>query len=121
MECMRKSKLLIFVIALTAVAAVNIKTMLSSAHSYDLTLASIETISNSRIGGEGDEDIAGEVDLPEVGITCSTGGSGKCYQKEVTPIQSTGKCHFECVESGNPKDYCSSIWMDVLNWCSSIS
>ena len=70
---MKKSRLFTFLIALFTVTAINVRTVLDTNHSYDLSMTSIEAISgegddnenssggiNGENDGKGDEDISGE-------------------------------------------------------------
>ena len=62
-----------------------------------------------------DEIVDGGV-IPGVGITCDTGGSGKCY---IMRYQEglADKCYFFCKATGNPNDYCSSFYVGLVNFC----
>lgn len=106
---MKKIKMIMFAVVVIAIAALNAKTVLNSNCSYDLNTTTITAIS-----GEDDPIDGGEIGGGE--ITCSTGGSGKCYEKKVENVD-LHRCHVYCKASGRPKDYCSSFWMDVIDYC----
>ena len=88
---MKKSRLFTFLIALFTVTAINVRTVLDTNHSYDLSMTSIEAISgegddnenssggiNGENDGKGDEDISGE--NKPLDPKCDTDGSGTCYK-----------------------------------------
>lgn len=70
-----------------------------------LSLSQVEALSD----GEG-------TTLPEVGITCNTGGSGTCYTEHVESIDGT-YCRLRCKATGDPNDYCSSFLLGILELC----
>lgn len=101
-------------IALFVVAVINVKTVLSSNYSYELALTSIAAISSEN--GINDESITGEFELPEIGITCDKGSSGRCFKVGYTEGL-YGVCYFFCTATGDQKDYCSSIYVNLVNLC----
>lgn len=124
----KKCRLFAFLIALFAVTAINLRTVLNTNQGYDLSMTSIEAISGEEggngnssggIDGENDEDIGGEVELPDVIIECGTGGSGKCYDMKYIEGM-MGVCYFYCTSTGDPDDYCSSFYVDLVNFCTMI-
>lgn len=53
--------------------------------------------------------------LPEVTITCNTGGSGTCY---VPRVEFHGDyCDLDCEATGNRNDYCNEILNLLLEFC----
>ena len=74
----------------------------------------------TRMDGEIDDEVGGGDfdggELPEVSITCDTGGSGTCYEYRVDRIDSN-YCKTYCEESGNPDDYCSSFIIGLIELC----
>lgn len=112
-----KSKFFVFMITLFIVAVINVRTVLNSNYSYDLAITSIEAISSGN--GDNDENIDGEVELPEFGVTCDKGKSGRCYKMGYMEGL-YGVCYFFCKATGDPKDYCSSLYVDFVNLCTMI-
>lgn len=106
---MKKIKIVMFAVVVIAITALNVRTVLSSDRSYDVNTSTIEAIS-----GEDDPIDGGEIGGGT--IICNTGGSGKCYVKTVTTL-SYNRCHVKCMSSGNPSDYCSAFWMDLIDFC----
>lgn len=61
------------------------------------------------------EALARNLELPEVSITCSTGGSGTCY---ATKVETFGDyCNLTCYATGNPDDYCNEIFNLFIEFC----
>lgn len=58
-------------------------------------------------------------ELPPAEITCSAGNSGVCYLKAWREGL-YGVCYFWCEATGDPDDYCSSFWVDLINFCTII-
>lgn len=123
----KKCRLFAFLIALFAVTAINLRTVLNTNQGYDLSMTSIEAISgegggngdsSGGIDGENDEDIGGEVELPDVNIVCNAGGSGKCFIARAIYIEELGKCRLSCVGTGDPDDYCNGFLVGLLDFCS---
>ena len=106
---MKKIKIVMFAVVVIAITALNVRTVLSSDRSYDMNTSTIEAIS-----GEDDTIDGGEIGGVE--IKCSTGGSGDCYQKRTETID-LHRCRVYCEATGVPKDYCSSFWMGVIDYC----
>ena len=69
--------------------------------------------------GEIDDEVGGGDfdggELPEISITCDTGGSGTCYESKMETIGFY--CHYYCDETGDPNDYCSSFLMNLYEYC----
>ena len=98
-----------FAVVVIAITALNVRTVLSSDRSYDMNTSTIEAISGKMI--------LLMVEKSEwVEIKCSTGGSGDCYQKRTETID-LHRCRVYCEATGVPKDYCSSFWMGVIDYC----
>jgi len=86
-----KKKIFLGIFALVIVAVATFNVGLGSKNSVsDIMLSKIEALANDEYGG-------GE--LPEVVITCDTGGSGKCYAMRVEEGL-YGVCRFYCEFSG---------------------
>lgn len=58
--------------------------------------------------------------LPDVTITCDTGGSGRCYALRVEEGL-YGACRFYCTFTGDQNNSCSQLWVDIVNFCSALS
>ena len=56
----------------------------------------------------------------EFTITCDTKGSGYCYYVRVEEGL-FGACRFDCAPDGSRQSYCSSCWVDLVNFCSAMS
>lgn len=79
----------------------------------DSMLANIETLA-----GENDDTIDGG-ELEGGGITCDRGGSGKCYK--VSYWEGLyGVCYFYCQVTGDPDNYCSSFYVNFVNFCTAV-
>ncbi|GAK36686.1 NVEALA domain-containing protein [Bacteroides graminisolvens] len=58
-------------------------------------------------------------ELPEIEIKCDKGGSGKCYN--MTWEEGLyGVCRFDCDATGDPADYCNSLYVGFVNFCSAM-
>lgn len=79
----------------------------------DLSLINIESLA-----GENDDIIDGG-EIGGGGITCSTGGSGKCYRMSYQEGL-YGVCYFFCIATGAISDYCSSFYVNLVNFCTII-
>lgn len=109
---MKKCKILMFAVVAIAIAAFNVRIVLNSNRSYDLNMTTITAIS-----GE-DEPVDGG-ETGEVEIKCDTGGSGKCYKMGYQEGL-YGVCYFFCTATGNTSDYCSSVYVNLVNFCTII-
>lgn len=76
----------------------------------DLSLVNIESLA-----GE-DDDIMDGGEIGGGGITCNTGGSGKCYEPRVEHVYGE-HCSFRCRATGDPDDYCNAILMGIIDFC----
>ena len=104
---MKKIILGIAVLAVIAVAAVNVN--LSATQKSDMSLLALANV-----------EALADIELPEVTITCSTDGSGDCYFISVEEGL-YGQCRFDCEASGDPNDHCSSCWVNFANYCSAFA
>lgn len=95
----------VLVAGYTAYSSVQINTKLA-----DLSLMSIESLA-----GENDDIIDGG-EISGGGITCDTGGSGKCYEPRVEHVYGE-HCSFRCRATGDPDDYCNAILMGIIDFC----
>lgn len=83
----------------------------------NLALASVEALANDEIDDVEDLD-GGE--LAGGGITCSKGSSGRCF-KMTYQEGLYGVCFFYCEMTGYQTDYCSSIYVGFVNFCTAVS
>lgn len=81
-----------FAVALIATVGFGInKSIQSDANLSDLALANVEALANN--------------ELPDLIITCSGNGRGRCYKPDLVPIP--GWIHsFDCIATGNMEDTC---------------
>lgn len=79
----------------------------------DLSLVNIESLA-----GE-DDDVMDGGELSGGGITCNTGGSGICYRMSYQEGL-YGVCYFFCIATGGANDYCSSFYVNLVNFCTMI-
>jgi hypothetical protein len=86
-----------------------------SSNQINAKLADLSLVNIESLAGE-DDDIIDGGELGGGGITCSKGGSGRCYQKRVHH-EGGDYCSLRCVASGNPADYCNAFWMGILELC----
>ena len=113
-----KRKLFIWFTSVIAIAIATFNANLAlQASEADLPKITLATYG---MDGEIDDEVGGGDfdggELPEVSITCDTGGSGTCYYYDVEPIDFT-YCKTTCEESGNPDDYCSSFIIGLIELC----
>lgn len=101
-----RNYLLLVVVAI--VATLNFSFFSTKQVSKDLlTLASVENIAHG-------ENIGGGVV-----VTCSSGRSGHCF-KMTYQEGLFGTCYFNCTYTGYQDDYCSQMYVDVVNFCTMI-
>ncbi|KAA6329122.1 hypothetical protein EZS27_022048 [termite gut metagenome] len=93
----------ITVLAIVAVAILNLNYNNSPSKNLSaVSLANIEALADEYDGGT----------LPEVVISCNTGGSGRCYYVHAEEGL-FGVCHFDCSFNGSMQSYCSSCWINI--------
>ena len=108
-------KLIISIVCLLALAAGVSSYVYYRSHlivaKNELAKANVEALTE-------DEPINGG-ELPEVGITCSGTGYGKCYHIMVER-EVSGYCLFKCGFTGDPNHYCASWMVDLFDLCTFI-
>ena len=82
----------VFALALLATTGYGVnKSMKSNSGLSDLALANVEALANN--------------ELPDLVITCSGNGRGRCYRPDLVPIP--GWIHrLDCIATGNMQDFC---------------
>ena len=92
-------------VAVAAIAAYGVYTNQKETQVSNLTLANVEALAR--------------YELPEVTIECDSGDSGKCFDMGYEEGL-YGVCRFFCTYTGSTDDYCSSIYVDLVNLCSAM-
>lgn len=114
---MKRKIVIAFVAVIAALAAFNAKMSLDAMETKNADMTTLVAIGGEFDNGEGDGEIIDGGELPGGGITCDTGGSGKCYQPYVETNHGDGYCTFDCMATGDKDDYCSSFFMGLLELC----
>lgn len=103
---MKKHLLRVFcAVAVAAIAGYGVYTHPKGTQVSNLTLANVEALAR--------------YELPEVTIECDSGKSGKCFVRDHEEGL-YGVCRFFCTYTGYTDDYCSSIYVDLINLCSAM-
>lgn len=97
-----------FVIMLVAVLGVCTVIHSNRKAVFDVDLFNVEALAD-------DETIDGG-GLPGIGITCSSGNSGKCFEVRFREGL-YDKCWFYCSFTGSRSDYCSAWYVGLVNVC----
>jgi len=107
-----KKKFFAGIVALVIIAAATFSIGLGSTKGVsDIVLSKVEALADDEYNG-------GE--LPEVVISCDTGGSGKCYELWVEEGL-FGACRFYCQFTGVTYSNCNQWCVLFFNFCSAFT
>ena len=85
-----------------------------SSNQTNIRLADLSLMNIESLAGE-DDDIMDGGEIDGGGIVCNTGGSGTCY-KMAYQDGLYGVCYFFCIATGNPSNYCSSFYVNLVKF-----